>query len=369
MSPNLQLARRCLETGLLAAGLGVAGGACARTASDETEAVGMPRAEFVAPTRIVAIDAPSNLGLRPPAPGVEPGARKLAAALRDTGLLARLGARDAGSVAAPAYSPEPDHAVGFRNGSALAEYTRTLSERLAPLLDGDEFVFVLGGDCSVLLGSTLALKRRGRYGLAFVDAHDDYSYARDRQRYAGIYTAAGVDLGLATGHGPKVLTDIEGLSPYVRESDVVQLGLSRTQEDSEYAATESYDASGIHTLDVEAIRRRGGTAAGVEARARLESADIDGYWIHVDADVLDARVMPAVDSPNERGLSFAQLRALLAQLLASPKAVGLELTIYDPDLDPDGRYGTQLAHAIEAAFADSGRFGVHPPAEMARTRR
>lgn len=352
MSRNLRLARRCLETGLLAAGMGMAGNACAPAASAGTESNATAPA-----TRIVAVDAPSNLGLRPPAPGVEPGARKAPAALRATGLLQRLGARDAGRVQAPAYSPDPDRVVGFRNGSALAGYSRTLADRLGPLLDGDEFVLVLGGDCSVLLGSGLALKRRGRYGLAFVDAHDDYSYARDRKRYRGYYTAAGLDLGLATGHGPAALTDIDRLSPYLRESDVVQLGLSRTQQDSDYAETESFDASGIHTIGVDAIRRSA-RAAGADARARLEATDTQGYWIHVDADVLDARAMPAVDSPNTRGLSYAQLRALLAPLLASPKAVGLELTIYDPDLDPDGRYGARLARAIEGAFADSGRFAV-----------
>ena len=348
MSRNLRLARRCLETGLLAAGVGVAAGAC----TPATTAVAAP------PARIVAIDAPSNLGLRPPAPGVEPGARKAPDALRATGLLQRLGARDAGRVAAPAYSPDPDHAVGFRNGAALSEYSRTLADRLAPLLGRGEFVLVLGGDCSVLLGSSLALKRRGRYGLAFVDAHDDYSYARNRKRYQGYYTAAGLDLGLATGHGPAALTDIDGLSPYVRESDVVQLGLSRTREDSEFAATESFDASAIHSIDVDEIRRGGAQAAGIAARMRLEADDTQGYWIHVDADVLDTRTMPAVDSPNERGLSFAQLRSLLAPLLASPKAIGLELTIYDPDLDPDGVYGARLARTVEAAFADSGRFAL-----------
>lgn len=46
----------------------------------------------------------------------------------------------------------------------------------------------------------------------------------------------------------------------------------------------------------------------------------------------------------------------LAPLLASPKAIGLELTIYDPDLDPDGVYGARLVRTVEAAFADSGRF-------------
>ncbi len=41
--------------------------------------------------RIVVIDAPSNLGLRPPALGVVPGVYKLAGALRDQGIVARRG--------------------------------------------------------------------------------------------------------------------------------------------------------------------------------------------------------------------------------------------------------------------------------------
>ena len=53
--------------------------------------------------RIAVVDAPSNLGLRPPAPGVVPGCYKLAGALRDRGLIARLGARDAGYVTPPRY--------------------------------------------------------------------------------------------------------------------------------------------------------------------------------------------------------------------------------------------------------------------------
>jgi amidase len=50
-------------------------------------------------------DAPSNLGLRPPRESREPGVRRMAAALRPTGLLARLGAEDAGEVPPPRYSP------------------------------------------------------------------------------------------------------------------------------------------------------------------------------------------------------------------------------------------------------------------------
>ncbi|MGO1001353.1 arginase family protein [Lysobacter sp. CA196] len=315
-----------------------------------------PTAAMSNPAALVVIDAPSNLGLRPSAPGVEPGVRKLPEALRATGLLQRLRARDGGRVEAPPYSPAPDLAIGFRNGAALRDYSQTLADRLTPLLAHDRFVLVLGGDCSVLLGSGLALKQRGRYGLAFVDAHDDFSFIRDRHRYRGLLTAAGLDLGLATGHGPTALSDLRGRSPYFRTDDIVHLGLVVADQDRVDYDVESFERSGIHAIDAEAVRRLGAGRAGRQARAWLEARPIEGYWIHVDADVLAERLMPAVDSPNPDGLDFAQLRALLAQLLASPNAVGMELTIFDPDLDPDGRLASRLVDTLVGAFEDSGRW-------------
>src|SRR5689334_23222053 len=70
--------------------------------------------------RIALLDAPSNLGLRPPRPGVEPGVVGLPDALRATGLPDRLDVRDMGRVLAPAYSPDDEPVTGFRNGLALS---------------------------------------------------------------------------------------------------------------------------------------------------------------------------------------------------------------------------------------------------------
>ncbi|MFG1702759.1 arginase family protein [Nonomuraea sp. M3C6] len=47
-----------------------------------------------------------------------------------------------------------------------------------------------------------------------------------------------------------------------------------------------------------------------------------GFWIHVDADVLDPSVLPAVDSPTPGGLDAAQLTDLLRELAGLPGAVG-----------------------------------------------
>jgi arginase len=75
-----------------------------------------------------------------------------------------------------------------------------------------------------------------------------------------------------------------------------------------------------------------------------------GYWLHVDLDVLDPSVLPAVDSPSPGGLTADQLTDLLAAL--APGAAGAQITVFDPDLDPDGRYA-QLITGIRGL----GRLG------------
>lgn len=259
-------------------------------------------------------------------------------------------------MAAPSYSSADEPLTGYRNGLALARYSRELATRLSPILKSKRFAIVLGGDCSVLLGTGLALREQGRYGLAFIDGHDDFSPPRDPSKYRGHIAAAGRDLALATGTGPDQLIDIDGQKPYFRIEDVVQIGVSRTQEDRELFQVEQFDRSGIATLDIDAIKSRGADQISLEARQRLDAAETDGFWIHLDVDVLDATIMPAVDSPNPRGMAFDQLQIILSRLLASPKAVGIELTIFDPSLDPDGRLAKQLADVIERAFESSGRF-------------
>lgn len=302
---------------------------------------------------IAVLDAPSNLGLRPPRPGAEPGVSGLARSLRGRALLDRLGAIDGGQVPRLPYSPDPDPLTGFRNGASLARYTSSLAAHTRDLVQAGRFALVLGGDCSVLLGNTLALRALGRYGLVFIDGHDDYSPPRNAAKSWGTMTAAGQDLALATGCGPAALTDIGGLGPFVRAEDVAVLGVNPTPEDARDFEVERFEASGIATWPVDWVRALGASAAAEEVRARMEAAPVDGFLIHVDADVLDEPLMPAVDSPNPGGLDFRELADILRVLLASPRATGMELTIYDPELDPSGAAGDRLVDAVVEAFASA----------------
>jgi arginase len=72
-------------------------------------------------------------------------------------------------------------------------------------------------------------------------------------------------------------------------------------------------------------------------------------------DALDSEVMPAVDSPQPGGLTYGELIELLGTALASDLALGFQVTIFDPDLDPDGHHARRLAAALREAFVRAGR--------------
>nr|WP_278189370.1 arginase family protein [Variovorax paradoxus] len=72
--------------------------------------------------------------------------------------------------------------------------------------------------------------------------------------------------------------------------------------------------------------------------------------MHLDADCLDDGLMPAVDFRVPGGLLWNELVTALRVALASGKAAGLEITIYNPRLDEDGSAGRGLADALVAAL-------------------
>ncbi|MGI5125364.1 arginase family protein [Pseudonocardia sp. CA-107938] len=295
------------------------------------------------------LDAPSNLGLRMPAPGVVPGCYKLAGALRDQRLVARLGARDAGVVVPPRYDTSGwAPGDGVFNAAALARYTRRLADRVAALRAPGDLTVLLGGDCSILLGAVLALRRSGRVGLVYVDGHSDFRHAGNSPH---VGAAAGEGLAIVTGRGQPDIADIDGLGPYVDGADVAALGM---HEPGDELLPEARAAVGsLH--DVGEMRAVGMAAA---ARTALAGIGADTVWVHLDVDVLDPSVMPAVDSPDPGGLDPAELVEVLVPLLADPRTVGIDVAIYDPDLDEDGVGAALIADVLTEAMTAAGRCGT-----------
>ncbi len=291
--------------------------------------------------RFAVLEAPSILGLRPT------GVERLPEALRAAGLQESLRAADAGRVPPLPYSAERDPATQLLNGEAIRAYSLRLADAVAPVVRRGQFPVVLGGDCSVLLGAMLALRRLGRYGLCHIDGHADFYLPEEELRGE----VASMDLALVAGRGPALLADIEGLRPLARDEDIVQIG---SRDAAAAAAEGSQDiraVSAITVHDLAQVRARGVDAVAAQALMALRRDDLAGFWIHLDADVLDDAIMPAVDYRLPGRLSFAELSLLLRALIASGRATGMTITIFNPALDVDRTIARGFAASIVAGLS------------------
>ena len=296
---------------------------------------------------IVLLSAPSNLGLRPPHPTSVPGTAKAPEALREAGLFRRFadaGARDAGVVLPGRYADDPTPGR-LRNQDSIIEHARRLARRIDEIRAAGDFPLVIGGDCSLLVGVGLALRPAGRFGLVHLDGHTDFRNPGNSDACAAL---AGEDLAAAIGRHWPAIADIDGLGPYFDPADTVHAGCR--DDDEELAEVQQAISLTIRASD---IIRDGATATADRIRERADRPDLDGYWLHLDVDVLDASVLPAVDSPDPGGLDADQLTDLLTEL--APRAIGAHVGVFDPDLDPDGRYARLLTDVVTTGLAGLGK--------------
>jgi len=293
--------------------------------------------------RIAVVGAPSSIGLRPDdESGEAQHVDRAPGVLRGLGLVGRLDAVDLGDVVPPPYVDFTRPPGRARNEAGVEAYSHALADRVAAGLDEGRFVVVFGGDCSIVLGCTLGAGRGGgEIGLAYVDAHADFATPEESQTGS----VASMGLALAVGHGDSPLARLAGQEPAVRAENVVLIGRRDASEPSYGHAALS--VSGILDLPDPAIQPDAVAATRSATLARVGASTVSGFWILVDADVLDPVVMPAVGSPEPGGPGIDELAALVGPLVSHPNALGMALTLYDPSLDPDQSSAVRLVGLLE----------------------
>jgi arginase len=296
---------------------------------------------------IIIIQAPSILGL------ATKGVDKLPDALLSEGLSDRIGACVGGRVEPPTYHPLRDETTLILNAQGIADYAVALAYHLAPILDRGDFPLVLGGDCSILLGNLLALRKVGRCGLLFVDGHADF-YQPSAEPKGEV---ASMELAFATGRGPDIVADIKGLGPLVRDDDVVVFGRRDAAEAEEYGSQRIEDTQ-IEIFDLDQIKIAGVDSCIATALARLLRTELDGFWLHLDADVLDDAVMPAVDYRMPGGLTLHELQTVITTALKSGRVLGMDVTIFNPQLDKDGNVARSFTDMLVASLSAFSRLSA-----------
>src|SRR5688572_23371705 len=298
-------------------------------------------------TDFTIIEAPSNLGLKPDS------VEHLADALLDAGLARRLDARRHARLAVPPYDGRRDPETHILNPARIRDFSIMLADLVGPLVARGSFPVVLGGDCSILLGNLLALRRSGRrYGLLFLDGHADFY----QPEASPTGEAADMDLALSTGRGPDIVTNIEGLRPLVRDEDVAVLGQRDAEQARDYGSQPLPPS--IFVQDLQALRRAGAEEAARAAiehlcRPRDHNGALDGFWIHLDVDVLDDTIMPAVAYHMPDGLSWQELETILNAAMRSGRARGINITIFEPPLDKDGTIARELVNTLARGLVRS----------------
>ena len=106
----------------------------------------------------------------------------------------------------------------------------------------------------------------------------------------------------------------------------------------------------ILAFDLLYVRELKINMAASTAASRMLKDVLSGFWIHLDADVLDDRIMPAVDYRINGGLDFHELSELLRVLISTRKCVGMSITVFNPQLDPDGSIARNLVSIIIAGL-------------------
>jgi arginase len=239
-----------------------------------------------------------------------------------------------------------DRDTNCLNTDIIHDFSKGLAKTIQTVVAGKQFAFVLGGDCSILVGVMSGLKNAGSYGLLFIDAHADF-YEPEKSTTGEV---ADMDLAIITGRGPEMLTNINNMRPYVSDEHVIHIGQRDEQQTIEFNSQDIRQTN-IKCHNLESIRARGISNETTDIIAEMNTMHVNGFWIHFDTDVLSDEINPAVDYRLPDGLQFQEAAFLLKSLLASKQIVGISISIYNANLDPDRKIAQGIVNCLGHSFS------------------
>lgn len=297
--------------------------------------------------RIGLIGAPSSAGAYAPGQEQAPGA------LRAAGLVRRL--EEAGLTVAdrgdvPGFRWRPDRERPFaQNLERVVATARAVADRVSDVLAGDDLALVLGGDCTVGIGTVAGHVATGeRVGLVYFDLHADLNVPDSVPPGALDWMGVAHMLG-ESGARPE-LVRVGPSAPLLEPERLVLVGWG--PEEAQPGERETIERERIEAVTVDEVRA---DPEGAAARA-LEGIQgrVDRLVIHFDVDVIDFTDTPLSENPGRNeGVAYANAMRALAVLLGASSFAGLTVTELNPDHAEEGagsidRLARDLARALAA---------------------
>jgi arginase len=304
------------------------------------------------PKKIVLLGAPTS------AAALRAGYERAPAALRAAGLVARLESAgfevtDAGDIATRVYQPDDEHPRA-RNFPAVLDVLHDLRPRVELAIKSGALPLIIGGDRIVVLAILAGARRYYRsIGLVYMDSDADLNTPATSPSGS----VDGMVISHIVGRGAAEMVRFWGEPPLVREPDIMLFGVNRVSPSEEQFLARSPMPRHLATE----ISKRGGAAAAEEAAQRAHAGQRE-FVLQFDVDVISGREFPATNDPAPDAISLADARAALSVFAKQPQLTGINVSAYNPDLDPDGTYGKLLIDLIVEALEQRI---APPPAEAA----
>lgn len=300
--------------------------------------------------RLGLIGVPSSMG------AFAPGQEKGPAALREAGLLERLSSlsvevADRGDSVVRRWRPDRKNRRA-QNVAAVAEVASDTAGRVREARDDGYLPLVVGGDCTVELGTIAGFLSSGgsarvRPGLIYFDLHPDLNVPSSVVEGALDWMGVAHMLGLEGAAEP--LSRIGPRFPLLDDEDVFLFSYGPDQATGhERRAIEHRGLKGIPVDEVAVAPE----AAAVRALAQMEHR-FDSLLVHFDVDTVDFTDLPLSENTGRnQGLPFDTALQALGTLLGSSKLAAVTVTEFNPDHgEGDGSTAEALAQGLSEALA------------------
>jgi arginase len=200
---------------------------------------------------------------------------------------------------------------------------------------------VLGGDCLLTaLGTVAGVQHTGQTpGIVWFDAHGDFNTPETSP--SGLLV--GMPLAMLAGRGELTLIKEIGVKRVIPEWHILLAG-TRDLDQAEAAALEDSDVTMWSAQDL--------GIAGADELGR-GMAGWPPIYLHLDLDVVDPTLMPAVSYPSSGGLTLETLSAGIQAVAASGRICALGIASYCPERDQNHRGLAASMEVIESALRAS----------------
>ena len=296
------------------------------------------------------IGVPSSMG------AFAPGQEKGPAALREAGFVERLsslgvGVADRGDSALRRWRPDRENRRA-QNLATVVEVASETAGRVREARDDGFLPLVVGGDCTVEIGTVAGLLSSGgsagiRPGLIYFDLHPDLNVPSSVIEGALDWMGVAHMLGLEGASEP--LSRIGPRFPLLDDEDVFLFSYGPEQATGhERRAIEHRGLIGIPVDEVAADPE----AAAVRALAQMEHR-FDVLLVHFDVDTVDFTDLPLSENTGRnQGLPFDTALRALGTLLGSSKLAAVTVTEFNPDHgEEDGSTAEALAQGLSDALS------------------